>query len=68
MVPLKYLSNFRITLKMPLISCEINFASCVLVAGIVANQAPTFTITDTKLYVPIVNLSTQNNVKLLQQL
>ena len=53
---------------MPLISCEINFASCVLVAGIVANQAPIFTITDTKLYVPIVNLSTQNIVKLLQQL
>ena len=27
-----------------------------------------FTITDTKLYVPVVTLSTQNNTKLLQQL
>ena len=32
------------------------------------NQVPTFTITDTKGYVPVVNLSTQDNVKLLQQL
>ena len=28
----------------------------------------TFAITDTNLYVPVVNLSTQNNAKLLQQL
>ena len=27
-----------------------------------------FTITDTKLYVPVVTLSTQDNAKLLQQL
>ena len=32
------------------------------------NQVPTFTVTDTKLYVPVVTLSTQNNSKLLGQL
>ena len=32
------------------------------------DQAATFSITDTKLYVPVVILSTQNNTKLLQQL
>ena len=34
----------------------------------VANQAPTFTITETNLYVPVVTLSTQDNAKLLPQL
>ena len=34
----------------------------------IAGQEPTFTITDTKLYVPVVTLSTQDNAKLLQQL
>ena len=32
------------------------------------NQNATFTITDTKLYVPVVTLSTQENTKFLQQL
>ena len=31
------------------------------------NQKPTFKITDTKLYVPVVTLSTQDNIKLLKQ-
>ena len=33
-----------------------------------ANQATTFLITDTKRYVPVVALSTQDNAKLLEQL
>ena len=33
-----------------------------------ANQNATFTITNTRLYVPVVTLSTQENTKLLQQL
>ena len=37
-------------------------------AGTVENQVPTFAITDTNFYVPVVILSIQNNVKLLQQL
>ena len=61
MVTLKYLSNFWKSLEMPLINCEVNFiltwsSTCV------------FKITDTKLYVPAVTLSTQDNAKLLQQL
>ena len=34
----------------------------------IANQDATFTITDTKLYVPVVTLSTQDNTKLIEQL
>ena len=34
----------------------------------VNNQVPTSTFTDSKLYVPVVTLSTQDNAKLLQQL
>ena len=73
MVPLKYLSNFWRNLEMPLINCEINFhldwsEKCVIAATDVANQGATFLITDTKLYVPVVTLSTQDNAKLLEQL
>ena len=32
------------------------------------DQVPTFVITDTKLYGPVVTLSTQDNAKLLEQL
>ena len=70
MVPLKYLSNFWRTLEMPLINCEINLiltwsSTCVITNS---NRAGTFAITNTKLYVPVVTLSTQENAKFLQQL
>ena len=73
MVPLKYLSNFWRTLKMPLIDCEVNliltwYASCLIVYNNDANQGATFEITRTKIYVPVVTLSTQDNAKLLTQL
>ena len=73
MVPLKYLSNFWRTLEMPLINCEIELIlnwsrDCVIISTNIADQNPTFTITETNLYVPIVTLSTQNNAKLLPQL
>ena len=72
MVPLKDVSNFWRTLKMPLINCKINLiliwsANCFLVAGAVANQVLAFTVTDTKLYVSVVTLSTQDNGKQLKQ-
>ena len=72
-VPLKYLSNFCRNLEMPLIKFEINLilnwsANCVIVSTAAPNQGATFAITDTKLYVPVVTLSTQDNVKLLDQL
>ena len=55
---------------MPLINCELEdwSASCVIIYKIVANQVPTFTITETNLYVPVVTLSTNDNSKLLPQL
>ena len=70
MVPLKYLSNFWRTLEMPLINSEIELildwsANCVIIYTNVNNQVPTFTITETNLYVPVVTLSTQDNLKLL---
>ena len=43
-------------------------ANCVIIYTDVANQVPTFTITETNLYVPVVTLSTQDNSKLLPQL
>ena len=72
MVPLKYLSNFWRTLEMPLINCEVNLIltwspTCVLISSNVQNQNATFEITDTKLFVPVVTLSTQENTKFLQQ-
>ena len=41
---------------------------CFVIDNHITNQEPTFTITDKKLYVPVVTLSTQNNAKLLTQL
>ena len=73
MAPLKYLSNIWRTLEMPLINCEVELiltwsSGCVIIYTDVANQVPTFTITETNLYVPVINLSTQDNAKLLPQL
>ena len=69
MVPLKYLSNFWRALEMPLINCEINLILTWSSTCAITNStgARTFEITDTKLYVPVVTLSTQDNSKLLQQ-
>ena len=73
MVPLKYLSNFWRTLERLLINCEVNLiltwsSTCVLITTNTQNEAATFEIADTKLYVPVVTLSTQQNTKFLQQL
>ena len=55
---------------MPFINCEVNFiltwSSTCLITN--SNGAGVFPITDTKLYVPVVTLSTQENAKFLQQL
>ena len=70
LVPLKYLSNFWRTLKIPIINCEVEpilkwSKNCVISS---ATGETKFTITETKLYVPVVTLSTEDNVKLLRQL
>ena len=72
-LPLKYLSNFWRTLQMPLINCEIIliltwFNRCFIIDNSIDNREPTFTITDKKLYVPVVTLSTQGIAKLPEQL
>ena len=56
---------------MHLINCEINLdlnwsKNWVIVADN-ANQDTTFSMTDTKLYAPVVTLLTQDNVKLFNQ-
>ena len=58
---------------MPLINCEIELIltwseNCVIISTNVANQNPTFTITEITLYVLVVTLSTHDNAKLLPQL
>ena len=58
---------------MPLINCKVNLiftlsANCVIVSTNVANLGATFTTTETKLYVPVVTLSTQDNANILTQL
>ena len=68
-VPLKYLSNFWRSLEMPLINCKIHLElnwskDCVM--STIANTA--FKITNTKLYVLIVTLSSKDNVKLVKLL
>ena len=55
---------------MPLINCELNLILTLSRDCIITNLtgAGKFKITETKLYVPVVTLSTQVNAKLLQQL
>ena len=64
--PLKYLSNFWRSLEMPLINCKVEltlewYENYILSS---AGTAATFAITDTKLYVPVVTLKTEDNTKL----
>ena len=83
-IPLKHLSNFWRSLNIPLIICKVELIltwskNCVLVdmterdtegdnPAIVALTELEFKITDTKLYVPVVTSSKENDTKLLQQL
>ena len=55
---------------MPLINCEVNLIltwspTCIISS---ATEETKFKITETKFYVPVVTLSTQDNVKILQEL
>ena len=58
---------------MTLINCEVNLIltwseNCVMVYTNIANQVATFEIKETKLYIPVVTLSTRDNAKLSPQL
>ena len=83
-IPLKHLSNFWSSLNIPLINCKVELIltwskNCVLadmanidVEGdnptIVAPSGATSKTEDTKLYVPIVTLTKENDAKLSEQL
>ena len=68
-VPLKYLSNFFRSLEMPLINCKIKLnltwkKECVLSTD--AGDA-VFIINYTKMYVPLVTLSKEDNKDFIEQ-
>ena len=82
-ISLKYLGNFWRALNIPLISCEVSLElkwdkNCVItsletrgIGGGNRDNAPTgatLSITDCKLYVPVVNLSKDDEMKLLTNL
>ena len=79
-IPLKYLGNFWRALNLPLISCEVSLElkwnkNCVItsleqrqVGARPRNNAPTaatLAINDCKLYIPVVTLSEDDEIKLL---
>ena len=69
LVPLKYLSNFFRSLEMPLINCKIKLnltwkKECALSTD--AGEA-VFIINDTKLDVPVVTLSKEDNKDFIEQ-
>ena len=55
---------------MPLINCKVNLIIIWSKYCVITNSTGKgkFEITDAKLYVPVVTLSTQDNAKLFQQL
>ena len=73
-VPLKYVSSFFRSLEMPLINCKIDLEltwhkDCTISkVNAAAGQVVSFMITNTKLYVPVVTLSTKDNNNLTKQL
>ena len=67
-MPLKYLSNFFGSLEIPLINykihLELNWTKNCVMSTVGDNNKTTFQLTSTKLYPPIVTLSTKDNVNL----
>ena len=68
-VPLKYLSNFIRSLEMPLINCKVKLnltwkKECTLSTN-AGNSV--FIINDTKLYVPVVTLSKEDDKDFIEQ-
>ena len=62
-VPLKYLSNFFRSLEMPLINCKIKLNLTWKNECVLSNQAGN----DTKMYVPVVTLSKEDNKDFIEQ-
>ena len=68
-VPLKYLSNFFRSLEMPLINCKIKLNLTLKKERVLSTDigAAVFIINDTKLYVPVVTLSKEDNKDFIEQ-
>ena len=68
-VPLKYLSNFFRSLEMRLINCKIKLNLTWKKECVLSNQAgnAVFIINDTKMYVPVVTLSKEDNKDFIEQ-
>ena len=68
-VPLKYLSNFFGSLEMPLINYKIKLNLTWRKERVLSNQRgdALFIINDTKLYVPVVTLSKEDNKDFIEQ-
>ena len=73
-MPLKYVSSFFRSLEIPLVNCKIDLElawhkNCLISsADAAAGQVVSFMITNTKLYVLVVTLSTKDNNNLTKQL
>ena len=82
-IPLKYLGNIWRALNMPLISCEVSLElkwnkNCLMTsqqtginldrANTAAPTGATLAINDCKLYIPVVTLSKDDEIKLLTHL
>ena len=69
-VSLKYLINFWRSLEMSLINCKIHLKLNLIKDCILSSAGDTakFKITDARLHVPIVTLSTKYNVNLTNQI
>ena len=73
-VPLKYVSNYFRSLQLPFVNCKIDLEltwhkNCMISStNAAAGQVVSFMITNAKLYVPIVTLSTKDNNNLTKQL
>ena len=72
-IPLKYLSSLCRSLDLPLIICEMELnlswtKDCVLVEHNNNITSILFKITNTKLYVLVVTLSINNNIKFLKNI
>ena len=82
-IPLKYLGNFWRALNIPLISCEVYlelkwYKNCIITSqqigvnldggNTAAPAGATLAINDVKLYVPVVTLSKDDEIKLLTNL
>ena len=68
-VPLKYLSNFFRSLEMPLINCKIKLNLTWKKECVLSSQAgdAAFIINDTKMYIPVVTLSKEDNKDFIEQ-